>query len=77
METKAIDRNVHEVKAISWIWHQKWHDIYDKYISTNDICMCLCIDNQYEYIPILKVMGTDLWRCFLKESSETCFYGPS
>ena len=61
--------NFYEVKAISWIWHQKLHPIYDKFISTNDICICLGIDKQYEYILILKVMGTGLWR-FLKRKFE-------
>ena len=34
METKATDIIYHNIKAISWIWHQKWHPIYDKYDYT-------------------------------------------
>ena len=52
METKAIDSTFHEVKALRWILHHKWHPIYGKYNSTNDICMCLGIDKPYEHILI-------------------------
>ena len=66
MESKAIDSTFHEIKAISWIWHQKWHPIYNEYCSTNEICMCFCIDKQHEHI---EVKGVRLWR-FWKDSKS-------
>ena len=43
--TKATDSTYHEIKAISWIWHQKWHPIYAKYDYTK-ICFGFGIDKQ-------------------------------
>ena len=45
METKATDITYHEIKAISWIWHLKWHPIYDKYDYIK-ICIGFGIDKQ-------------------------------
>ena len=44
-ETKATDSTSHEIKDISWIWHQKWHPIYAKYDYTK-ICFGFGIDKQ-------------------------------
>ena len=45
MENKTTDNTSHEIKAISWIRHQKWHPIYDKYDYTK-ICIGFGIDKQ-------------------------------